>query len=241
MENVAIQTSQNVQLNYRMASVGERILAYLIDIFMLGVVYSAIAFFLIWAKVTSPFVYVGIALPFIAYHPIFEIIFEGQSLGKMIMKIKVIAIDGSSVSVGKYLIRWVMRLVDIVISGGLFALVAILASKQGQRIGDMAAGTSLVSTKLKPVFDESVFVDLPDDYQVVFPKAGDLEYGQIKTLLEVMKFYTEQPEKREAILMVYSARKNVETLFDVKSDLKPVEFIETVIRDFNALNRKNEG
>lgn len=240
MENVAIQTSQNVQLSYRMASVGERILAYILDVFFVGVVYGAIALLLAWAKVKSPFIYVGVALPFVLYHLIFEMTFEGQSLGKMIMKIKVIAVDGSSVSFGKYLVRWVMRLVDIVISSGLFALVAILASKKGQRIGDMAAGTSLVSTKLAPVFDESVFVDLPEDYQVVFPQAGDLEYSQIKTLLDVMRFYTEHPEKREAILMVYSARKNVETVFGVASELKPVEFIETVIRDFNAINRKGE-
>ncbi|HAM97632.1 MAG TPA: hypothetical protein DCQ26_03395 [Marinilabiliales bacterium] len=238
MENYAIQTTQNVQLNYRMASVGERILAFAIDLVMVGSVAGAIMFIFTKLKIENPVFFILASLPFIFYHLVCELVFQGQSLGKMIMKIKVISEDGSQVTFGRYLIRWVFRLFDIAMSMGVFAVAAIVATKKGQRIGDLAAGTALICTKLKPVFDESVFVYLPQEYQVVFPQAADLEYYHIKTLLDIMRFYTENPDKKEAILMVYTARKNVETRFGITTDLKPVEFIETVIKDFNALNRE---
>ena len=240
MENYSIQTTQNVQLNYRMASVGERILAYFTDIFFELVVILGLAFLLSYLKIKEPAIYFLVFTPFIFYDLFFESVFQGQSPGKMFMKIKVIAEDGGQVTFSKYLIRWILRLIDIAVSFGLFAVVAIVASKKGQRIGDMAAGTSLISTKLKPVFDESVFVNLPDNYQVVFPQAADLEYRHVKSLLDVIRFYTENPGKHEAILMVYKARKNLETRFGIETELKPVEFIETVIRDFNALNKKQQ-
>ncbi len=241
MENFGIQTTQNVQLNYRMASIGERILAYFIDMFIIAVIELFLFGLLRVDGISGPTMYIVISIPFLFYHLIFENVMNGQSLGKKAMQIKVIALDGSPVTFGKYLIRWVLRLMDIGLSGGFFAVITIIASKKGQRIGDLAAGTSLISTKEKTKFDESVFVNLPDDYKVTFPQAADLEYKHLKTLIDVIKFYKENPEKKEAILMVYKTRKNLETRFGISTEQKPVDLIETVIKDFNALIKTKEN
>lgn len=237
MENLSIDTSVNVQLEQRMASVGERIVAFFIDAFIIVVTLFLLFALLGVLNITSNFVFVLIALPFIFYHLICELTFEGQSIGKMIMKIKVVSADGAPVTFGKYLVRWVLRLIDITVSSGFIAVLVIAVSKTGQRIGDMAAGTTLISTKLKPVFDESVFMNVPENYEVKYHQAGDLEYQHAKTLLDVMHHFIENPHKREAILMVYRAKKNLETRFAVTTEQKPVEFIETVLMDFNALHK----
>jgi uncharacterized RDD family membrane protein YckC len=67
---------------------------------------------------------------------------RGQTLGKMVMGLKVISTAGP-LTPGKIAVRTILRLVD----GFLFYLVAVIAiaaSKEHQRIGDMAAGTNVV-------------------------------------------------------------------------------------------------
>jgi uncharacterized RDD family membrane protein YckC len=67
---------------------------------------------------------------------------RGQTLGKMVMKIKVVSTEGP-LTPGKVAVRTILRIVD-----GLFlylvGVVVIALSKDQQRIGDMAAGTTVV-------------------------------------------------------------------------------------------------
>jgi uncharacterized RDD family membrane protein YckC len=67
---------------------------------------------------------------------------RGQTLGKMAMGLKVVSTSGP-MTPGKIVVRTLLRIVD----GFLFYLVAVIAiaaSKEHQRIGDMAAGTNVV-------------------------------------------------------------------------------------------------
>jgi uncharacterized RDD family membrane protein YckC len=134
MENLSFETSQNVQLNYRLASVGERILAFYIDLFVMGSVVTLLIMGLMNAKMSGGAASTLVLIPFAFYHLILESVFQGQTPGMMAMKIKVVADGGGQVTFGKYLIRWIMRLVDIWITGGILAIVFIVISKKGQRI-----------------------------------------------------------------------------------------------------------
>lgn len=240
MENLSIQTSQNVNLNYRMASFGERILAYLIDA---SIQYFTMIILVLTLKkvsvLTNPAIML-IALPIIFYHLIFEYFFKGQSPGKMALKIKVISDNGAKLTFGQYLIRWVFRLIEIAFSMGIIAISLIIANPKGKRLGDIMAKTILISTKKRIKFDESVFVDVPNNYQITYSNAGSLELHHIKTLLDVMKFYVEKPGNKKAILMVYTAKNNLEQRLNIKTDQKPVDFIKNVIKDFNAINKNTE-
>jgi hypothetical protein len=95
----------------------------------------------------------------------------------------------------------------------------------------------MISTKMKPFFTSRC---LPSTRRLrpVFQQAIDLDLQTHKTLHEVMKFYTENPDKHEAILMVYTAQKNLKIRWGIETDMRPERFIETVIKDYNALNRK---
>ena len=70
---------------------------------------------------------------------------SGQTLGKKVMGIRVVALEGS-LSWGKVAIRTILRFVDGFpwVLPYLAGLIAIAVSKKKQRIGDMAAGTAVV-------------------------------------------------------------------------------------------------
>src|SRR5690606_21050190 len=107
-----------------------------------------------------------VTVPFLLYHPLFEILMNGQSPGKRQMKIKVVSLDGSSPTIGGYLMRWLFRLVEVFMLRGAVAMVTIAANGKGQRLGDIAAGTTVV--KLVPqhaTSSDAVFTQVESDYQ----------------------------------------------------------------------------
>lgn len=68
---------------------------------------------------------------------------RGQTLGKMAAKIRVVSLDGAPLTTGQVAVRTLLRFVD----GFFFYLIAVIViavSKNQQRIGDMAAGTTVV-------------------------------------------------------------------------------------------------
>ena len=82
------------------------------------------------------------------YNLISEIYFNGQTIGKKALDIKVVKITGEKPSLGDFFIRWTYRIVDIFLSAGGIAAIFVSASDKGQRLGDLAANTSVI--KLKP-------------------------------------------------------------------------------------------
>jgi uncharacterized RDD family membrane protein YckC len=68
---------------------------------------------------------------------------RGQTIGKMVMKIKVVREDGSSIDISTAFIRNILRVID-----GLFAYlvgaIIIWTSHKRQRLGDIAAKTVVV-------------------------------------------------------------------------------------------------
>ena len=80
-----------------------------------------------WSRIA---IIVSFYLPVVFYSLIFEALLEGQTIGKRIMKIKVVKIDGYQASIYDYLVRWFFRLIDLNLLGPLFgpvvALIAII-------------------------------------------------------------------------------------------------------------------
>ena len=80
------------------------------------------------------------------YHVFFDIFFQGQSPGKRIMGLRVVASDGSPVSAGASFIRNLLRFVDGFIGLYLIAFLCTAASRAFRRPGDWAAGTLVIYT-----------------------------------------------------------------------------------------------
>src|SRR5437899_11942611 len=111
--NISLQTGQNVHLDYQLVSVGDRILATLIDVLVI------IGYVLMWVIVfqstgkPGTAIMILLGLPIMFYSISMEIFFNGQSIGKRTMNTQVLKLDGSTPSISDYLLRWMFRLVDV--------------------------------------------------------------------------------------------------------------------------------
>jgi uncharacterized RDD family membrane protein YckC len=238
MNSIKISTTQNIELEFEPASVGERIVAWLIDL----VIFIAY-FFVIGISLTSisqidgfisdnPWIAFLIFSPFIFYNLLCEVFLNGQSIGKRVMNIKVISLNGERATFGQYLIRWLFRLVDIYLFYGLPAFVSILVSEKKQRIGDLVAGTTLIRTKPRASFQQTIFVPTEQvDYQVTFPEVATLSDKDMQLVKEVMITV----RKTGNTMLAYHAAERIRKILNVESQLEPVPFLQLVLADYNYL------
>lgn len=241
MEYVNVSTTQNIDLEYKMASIGDRILAYGFDILVQG------AWLIIWLIILLQFGELEIwhsifALPVILYNLLCEIFLNGQSFGKMVLKIRVAKLDGSELTLGTCLIRWIMRIIDISIMSGVVAIVSILMSNKGQRLGDLAAGTTVLKVERKNFFEQTTYVDVPDDYECSYPQSSLLSDDDARIIKEVLIFVKRDNKKNGEIRDYHPILLKTQNAFKKKLNIKEVQgtsmaFLEDLLKDFNHYHK----
>ena len=229
MQKIRIQTTQNVRIEYGLAGLGDRILAYIIDIVIIFAYAMTWIFLFTILEIKPPTaLVVMLALPAFMYHLLCEVLLDGQSIGKRQMKIKVVKLDGSSPGLGSYLMRWVLRLIDLNTFGGGIAVLCIAITTRDQRLGDLAAGTTVVKVRNQetvPVFA------IDDDYQPTYSEAIRLSDADIDIIQHVIKAHRDSGNAEPVRL---TAAKVQQTL-EVQSDMRPLQFLFTVVRDYKHL------
>jgi len=245
MSTIRVHTAQNVTLEYEVASLGDRIVAAILDYLVL------IAWGVAWALLvttmnskygssgagkavdyTTPagiiaiIIIVLIVAPYVFYNLVCELLLNGQSIGKKAMNIRVVRLDGTAPRLGDYLLRWLLRLVDTGIGGGLVAIITIAANGRGQRLGDLAAGTTVV--KLRPRAAPLLASALPlAGYQVVFPQAALLADHDVALVRQLVQ----QASARQNYEVLNEVANKVKALTGIRTDLQDVPFLQTVLRD----------
>ncbi|AKQ46715.1 hypothetical protein TH63_15550 [Rufibacter radiotolerans] len=229
MDTIKIRTTQNVEVEYAIASIGDRILAYLVD----GAIYLGWIIVFALANVylgLSGVWYLAVLIPIMFYHLLCEIFMNGQSLGKRAIDLKVVKLSGHAPSVGDYLLRWVFRLLDISLLSGFVAIITIAVNGKGQRLGDIAAGTSVIKTT--PVRRRNAFqVQLEDNYTIVFPEVAVLSDKDM-ALLRKLLFKAIQ-YKNETLLHRIAER--AKEVMEVRPEMSDRDFLKTVIKDYHHL------
>jgi len=232
MDNFQIETAQNVSIQQNAAGIGERILAYLIDLLIF------MAYFIVILIVLGALdidmgdkwsFWLIMGLPPFLYFLLWETFWDGRTPGKATMKLKVVRLDGSRPSFSNYLVRWLLRLIDISLATGGIAVVTILFTGKGQRLGDMAAGTTVISERQRVQFHQTILVDIPEDYTPVYPQVtvfSDAEMRKIKTI------YTDAKKHADHNVILQLSKK-VSELMDVTPQEKPLHFVDRVIADYN--------
>jgi len=232
MDNIKIQTTQNVDIEYEVASIGDRILATLLDyLFFLAyfLIIAVIASFTKGALFDSIALVVILILPILFYDLVCEAIFQGRSFGKMIMKIKVVKLDGTQANFGAYLLRWLLRIIDTRLFSGVIALIAIVINGKGQRVGDMAAGTTVIKMKQKITLNDTILNKVKPDYTIVFPEVYKLTDNDIDIIKDVMRVSL-RTNNLGAIKKL--AQKTKETM-GVTANLPDTQFLSTVVQDYS--------
>jgi uncharacterized RDD family membrane protein YckC len=230
MSTIRVHTTQNVTLAYEVASVGDRIMASLLDYLLYGG--WAILVAMVADKLNSGWLtWYLILLPTVFYHLICEIFLNGQSVGKKARDIRVMRLDGTPARLGDYFLRWLLRPLEIILTLGSVAAVTILANGKGQRLGDLLAGTTVLSMRPRAqrllVPEEAV----PEGYQPVFGQAAQLSDRDVALLRQLLS----RSLKQGNFLVLHETALKVKDMLAVTSNLNDEAFLRTILRDHTHL------
>jgi uncharacterized RDD family membrane protein YckC len=239
MATIRVHTAQNVTLEYEVASLGDRIVATIIDNIIL--VAWVAACFLVFSTLMGwnsndattgvGAVVLGllVGIPYVFYNLICEVYFNGQSLGKKARDIRVMRLDGTAPRLGDYLLRWLLRIVDFGMFSGMVAVVTIALNGKGQRLGDLAAGTTVV--KIRPVAPSAVptAADLAAvaGYQPVFPQAAMLADHDVTLIRQLLQRAATQND----YLLLNEIANKVKAITGIQTTLQDEPFLKTILRD----------
>ena len=126
-----------------------RCFAFLIDLVIRGIVLmllSLASVLLGFSGIGGGFFLIFLFIIEWLYPVLFEVLARGQTPGKKILGISVVNDDLSPVTLGSSLVRNLLRTVDFLPLFYLVGLVSMLCNRRFQRLGDMAAGTLVIST-----------------------------------------------------------------------------------------------
>ena len=233
---VHVRTTQNVFIHHPVASLGDRIVAFLIDLVILVVFLITMLALYINLRMQITWVWiVTVGAPLLLYHLIFEIFMNGQSPGKRLMNIKVVRLDGTSATVGDYILRWLFAFVEIQLFSGLIAVLCIAIGEKGQRLGDLVAGTTVVKL-VEPanVTASEIFVPQEAGYTTVFPQVVQLTENDIELVQRALEVNRESGNLKPVLAIT----EKIKSLMGIQTDLPPVKFLYTVIKDFQHLTSK---
>ncbi|MEO9510634.1 MAG: RDD family protein [Flavobacteriaceae bacterium] len=240
MSNLQINTTQNVNLDYKIVSIGERIVAFLIDglilymyAFLVNIVSDALGYFYedTW---TQRGLAALIFLPAMFYSLLMHSIFNGRTVGKMLFKMRVVRLDGTPVHWSNYLVRWMLRLVDIWIFLGSIGILAILFSERRQRVGDAAAGTVVISTKNKTKVSHTILEEVSETYVPQFTNVTLLTDKDVRLIKDTFRI----ARKSGDFKTLTTLRVKVESILNTKSNLYDVQYLDTVLKDYNYYTQK---
>jgi len=231
MPDSTIITEQFVRINQTPASIGERIFSDIIDLIVIYVyLYVSLHLLLqvedsLGTKINF-FLYTDLLLA-LGYPFLCETFNRGQSLGKYLLNIRVVKTDGSTPSMGAYLMRWLFLLVD---SLCLVGALIILFTKNNQRIGDLAAGTMVIKEKnyrkIHVSLDE--FDYLTKDYHPIYPQSSDLSLEQVNVITRTLSLTGVKKEKQIKRL----SQKVQSALSVVSKDTTDEKFLQNIVRDY---------
>lgn len=229
-DKLHVDTTQNVAIDYEIASLGDRIIATLIDMLII-VGYYILAIFVFMKMVPSYITLIIMVLPVLFYPLLCEVFMNGQSFGKRTRAIKVIRIDGKQPTFGNYLMRWLLGLIEVNFYG-LIAMITIAINGKGQRLGDIAAGTSVIKLKQRESISHTVFQNVDDSYVAVFPQAGNLTDKEAETIKKVLllKDTDNYPELAAALAA------KIKGILQIETSMQDEEFIEVLLKDFNKVH-----
>lgn len=240
MSNLQINTTQNVNLDYKIVGIGERIVAFLLDGFILylyavlvQLIGDAIGYVFkdSWTQIGL----VGlIFLPAMCYSLLMHSLFNGRTVGKMLMQIRVVRLDGTPVHWSHLLVRWMLRLVDIWLFFGSVGILSILFTDKKQRLGDAAAGTVVISTKNNIRVSHTILEEVEETYVPTFLNVTLLTDKDVRLIKETYQLAKRSGDYKTMKML----RDRVEGLLGSDSSLYDKQYIDTVIKDYNFYTQK---
>lgn len=225
---ISIQTTQNVTIEHDKAGVGNRVLAFMVDIAIIILYSLAVGYsFQLFGSFDQTWINILFYFPVFFYDLYMEILNNGQSVGKMALGLRVVRLDGSSPTIGGYILRWILRPIDVMLSGSV-AIICIALTENGQRLGDLAAGTTVVKLrKTEKVSRLQLVEKMEEDYQPQFPEVKALTDQEVNLIKDCLRMQADHTNSKPVYLMTEKVKEKL----NIESDLRPTQFLYTILRD----------
>ncbi|HAO45744.1 MAG TPA: hypothetical protein DCQ97_02385 [Chitinophagaceae bacterium] len=257
MSIIQIGTAFNIDIEFEIAEFHKRLLAYIIDfalmlLYLISMIYVMVGG-LELHRLSVGFLILIVLLPMLFYTFLTELWMNGQTLGKKIMRIRVVSLDGGEATLGQYLMRWFLRFYEwgfiiffifysslpagffVLFVGGMTSVVLIAISPKNQRLGDLAAGTVVVNTRSTLTVADTVFMNIDQtNYKVMFPQVMRLSDRDINTIKSVLT----QAGKRNNYDMCHRVAIKIKEVLNIQTDMYVDQFLEKLLEDYNYLATK---
>lgn len=244
MRTISINTTQNVAIEYELAGLLERILAFVLDTLIVGA-YMCI-FTWLWVLLggsSSEMIFILIVFflfpVFIAYHLICEAMWNGQSIGKKALGIKVVKCNGQQMDMGDYGKRWMFRLIDILLSGGSVAVLTIMSNDYNQRLGDIVGDTCVIKTSPRNQIsiNDVLKIKTQENYEPQYEGVVRFTEEDMLLLKNTLDRAKLNPNAHYKKLLVELADKICTELDINERPKKRTKFLKKVLNDYIVLTR----
>jgi len=133
--------------NPKYATILQRIGAFLIDMIIITILSGILIAIGFIGSAAAGTLFFGFALAgftiLFLYFVVLETIWEGQTVGKKVLNIRVVKENGKKIKLVDSLLRNILRIIDNQIAGVVAVLLIVFTAKR-QRLGDLVAGTIVV-------------------------------------------------------------------------------------------------
>ena len=266
MSTIRIVTSFNIDLEFTPASFHRRLIAWLLDVFVLlfyiYVVFKLIDFFdnrrmssddseRIWAIVLLMIV------PLFTYHLFCEILMNGQSMGKRIMGLRVVNENGGCPAISQFIIRWLIRTSDYMIV--VILLYGPIAATQNMGffwkisaaftlfIADVILVNSTPKhQRLGDILAHTLLIrteQKADIHDTIFLPVQDNyqpSFPQVMGLsdrdINALKSILDTAKKHHDFQLANRAAEKIQVHLKIETSLSPFEFLEVLLKDYNYLS-----
>lgn len=263
LEKITIKTEQNVEVDFDLAPISQRFLAAFIDMVILLIYFSLstalIAYIFVDEFISGGdkinfwyiFFLVIVYIPFFIYTPMMEFLTKGQTIGKILLKTRVMKVNGENGDASTYFTRWLFRPLEIYIlffgpvgfvlilaSGFLDFLIASISSRN-QRIGDFFAGGVVVKTQPQRDYtlQDLLAIQSNDNYKPVYKNVVQFSEEDmifLKKVITKIERHKNDSSKKVAVDLV---NKLTELLDLDQVPKKKMTFLKTVLKDYIVLTR----
>lgn len=144
-DRLTITTPEGVELELQLAGLGSRFAAQLIDLVIKAVAIILVVIVFSQLDLTGLAIIIpSITLILYGYDVVLETFANGRTVGKRLLRLRVVRVGGEPVDFMSSAIRNALRLIEGISTMYIPGIVAILATKRNQRLGDLAAGTIVI-------------------------------------------------------------------------------------------------
>lgn len=234
MKTILVDTSHNISIRYELATVIHRAVACGIDLAIIAVYLILLAF--IFPDMQTSYYIFGLLIPGF-YHLFCEVLFDGQSIGKKLLKIRVVTLEGRKPSVEDYFLRWIFRLIEVTFSLGILAIINISSTDKNQRFGDILAKTTVVKVAPENTVSLDTLKQLEHkEREILYPavtRYTDRDMLLVKETLERLRSNPNEANKQFGLELAARIADEI----NVKIEGSKAKFLENALIDYIFLTR----